>query len=265
LKVIGAGFGRTGTLSLKTALERLGFGPCYHMIEVLKRPRDAAFWDEAADKAARGERVNWDRVFSDYEATVDWPGCAFYRELMEAYPDAKVILSVRDPQEWYESVRATFLRGRDTAAPKPSLRRTLVFKVLRWVAPPMRNLYLMQRKVIFERSFRGHWLERGDAIEAFEEHVKEVKEFVPPERLLVYEVALGWEPLCEFLGVEVPDEPFPHRNDAEEFRRIAMKRQMAATLAPMARAVAVLVSLVLAALLLHSEYRRRAGVSRCLV
>jgi hypothetical protein len=145
LKVIGAGFGKTCTLSLKTALERLGFGPCYHMIEVLERPRDAAFWDEAADKVDRGERVDWDKVFSDYEATVDWPGCAFYRELMKAYPDAKVILSVRNPYKWYESVRATFLRGSDTAAPKPSLRRTLIFKVLRSVAAPMRNLYLMQR------------------------------------------------------------------------------------------------------------------------
>jgi hypothetical protein len=264
LKIIGAGFGRTGTLSLRTALERLSFGPCYHMIEVLKRPQDAAFWDGAADKAARGECIDWDKVFSGYEGTVDWPGCAFYRELMEAYPDAKVVLSVRDPQEWYESVRASFLRRRDTAAPKPTLRRTLVFKVLRWVAPSMRNLYLMQRKVIFERSFRGHWLEKNDAIAAFEKHVKEVKEFVPPERLLVYEVTQGWEPLCEFLGVEVPDEPFPHRNDADEFRKIAMRRQMAAFLAPMTPAVAVLVSLVLAALLLRSAYRRRTGYSRCL-
>jgi hypothetical protein len=113
--------------------------------------------------------------------------------------------------------------------------------------------------VIFERSFHGHWLEKDDAIGTFKKHMEEVMEFVPPERLLVYEVAQGWKPLCEFLGVEEPDEPFPHRNDAEEFRKIAMKRQMAATLAPMARAVAVLASLVLAALLLRSEYRRRQG------
>jgi hypothetical protein len=105
---------------------------------------------------------------------------------------------------------------------------------------------------------------KNAAIAAFEKHVKEVKEFVPPERLLVYEVTQGWEPLCEFLGVEVPDEPFPHRNDADEFRKIAMRRQMAAFLAPMAPAVTVLVSLVLAALLLRSAYRRRTGYSRCL-
>jgi len=102
-------------------------------------------------------------------------------------------------------------------------------------------------------------LEKDDAIGTFKKHMEEVMEFVPPERLLVYEVAQGWKPLCEFLGVEEPDEPFPHRNDTEEFRKTAMKRQMAATLAPMARAVAVLASLVLAALLLRSEYRRRQG------
>jgi len=123
----------------------------------------------------------------------------------------------------------------------------------------MRNLYLMKRKVIFERSFHGHWLERDDAIGTVKKHMEEVMKFVPPERLLVYEVAQGWKPMCEFLGVEEPDEPFLRRNDAHEFRKIAMKRQMSATLAPMARAVAVVASLVLAALLLRSEYHRRQG------
>jgi Sulfotransferase domain len=103
VKVIGAGFGRTGTASLQSALQELGFGPCYHMYEVFEHPQHADFWEAAW----RGETVDWDEVLGSYEATVDWPGCAFYRELMERYPDAKVLLSVRDPEQWYESTRNT--------------------------------------------------------------------------------------------------------------------------------------------------------------
>ena len=123
----------------------------------------------------------------------------------------------------------------------------------------MRNLYLMQRKVIFERSFHGHWLEKDDVIRTFKKHMEEVMEFVPPERLLVYEAAQGWKPLCEFLGVEEPDEPFPTATTPRSFVRSPEKRQMVATLAPMTRTVAILASLVLAALLLRSGYRRRQG------
>src|SRR5690242_7699355 len=103
LKVIGAGFGRTGTLSLKVALEELGFGPCYHMIEVFQYPEHAKLWEAAT----QGKPIDWDQIFANYQATVDWPGCTFYADLMARYPDAKVLLSVRDPETWYESVMST--------------------------------------------------------------------------------------------------------------------------------------------------------------
>ena len=107
MKVIGAGFGRTGTLSLKAALERLGFDPCYHMVELPKQGH-GPFWKEAARKRARGEPVDWDAVFGDYRATVDFPGADFYAELVEAYPEAKVVLTVRDPHKWYDSACRAF-------------------------------------------------------------------------------------------------------------------------------------------------------------
>ncbi len=109
LKIIGAGFGRTGTLSLKVALEELGFGPCYHMLEMFQHPEHIALWEAAS----KGHPVDWHQVFEEYQATVDWPGCAFYEQFMEAYPDAKVLLTVRDPDKWYESSQATIYRMYD--------------------------------------------------------------------------------------------------------------------------------------------------------
>src|SRR5215218_1360168 len=106
LEVIGAGFGRTGTMSLKATLEELGFGPCYHMREVFEHPEHIGQWRAAM----RGEPVDWERILGDYRATVDWPGCTFYDELLERNPDAKVILTVRDPQRWYESACDTIYR-----------------------------------------------------------------------------------------------------------------------------------------------------------
>lgn len=256
MKVIGAGFGRTGTLSLKTALEKLGFGPCYHMVEVMAHPEHAAFWAGAADRSAEGQPVNWEEVFTGYEATVDWPGCVFYEELMQSYPEAKVLLSVRDPEKWYESVRNTFLRGMGDS----SLMRTLMFEVLPVAVPSMRPVYAMIRKVIFERTLKGHsWEDKEQAIKAFERHVEEVKERVPADKLLVYEVTQGWEPLCAFLEVDTPDEPFPRRNDSQEFRKM-MRRQMLSSLAPAAgKAAAILSILLLATLLFRYAPLRGSG------
>jgi hypothetical protein len=93
LKVIGAGFGRTGTSSLKQALEDLGFGPCHHMTEVIAHPQQVPVWEAAMN----GEPVEWEDVFHAYQSAVDWPSAAFYEPLMERYPDARVILTVRDP------------------------------------------------------------------------------------------------------------------------------------------------------------------------
>ena len=208
LKIIGAGFGRTGTMSIKTALEELGFGPCYHMREVFEHPEHASFWGAAG----RGETVNWQELFTGYQATVDWPSCTFYKELMEVYPDAKVLLTVRDPEKWYESAQSTIFQ---VVSRKASPFSRLLFRLL---FPHMPQTVEMMKTLIWEGTFDGKFADKDYAIEVFKQHIEEVKKYVPPEQLLVYNVKEGWEPLCAFLGVEVPgDKPFPHLNDRFSF------------------------------------------------
>jgi len=204
LKVIGAGLGRTGTLSLKVALEQLGFAKCYHMTEVFAKPEYVGLWDAAA----RGEPVDWEALFQGYQATVDWPCCNFYQEYLRLYPEAKVILTVRDPERWYDSARQTILR------------QQRAFPV--WILPffpRLRSFLRLTERLIWEGVFRGRFEDRAYAIEVFNRHIEEVKRAVPKDRLLVYEVSEGWRPLCSFLGVEIPEnQPFPHLNDAAEFQ-----------------------------------------------
>jgi hypothetical protein len=197
LKVIGAGFGRTGTLSLKLALEQLGFGPCYHMVEVFKNPQAPQWWVDAADG-----RPDWATIFGGYNATVDWPNATFYAELAEAYPEAKVILTERDPEAWFASTQAT---------------------IFPYDEPPNDDAPFNQmfRKVIgalFDYRMRDH----DHVIDVYLRHNAEVRRRIPPERLLVYEVAQGWAPLCAFLDVPVPEAPMPAVNTTEQFR--AMRR-----------------------------------------
>ncbi|WP_067963220.1 sulfotransferase family protein [Nocardiopsis trehalosi] len=196
MKVIGAGFGRTGTLSLKTALERLDLGPCHHMVEVLGRPDDADLWHDALDG-----RPDWPALLTGYQAAVDWPSVCFWRELCDLHRDAKVVLTVRDPDRWYDSVRNTFL----TVAPD----------LLASAPPSVRRL---TRRVL-EREFDGLPEDRAAAIARFERHNAEVRAAIDPGRLLIFEPAQGWRPLCAFLGAPVPDEPFPHLNDTASFPR----------------------------------------------
>ncbi|RCW45725.1 hypothetical protein DFQ14_10226 [Halopolyspora algeriensis] len=209
LDVIGAGFGRTGTASLKAALEHLGFGPCYHMFEVIARPERIFEWARAIDD----ESVCWDEVFDGYRASVDWPGAAFWRELTETYPSAKVILTVRDPQRWYDSTYNTIYRfseqTRDSAG---------VLPVERGFSDRFSSTI---DRIIWGGTFDGRFADREHAIEVFERHNAEVQRSVPAERLLVYRVGQGWQPLCEFLGVDVPDEDFPHVNEAASLPELA--------------------------------------------
>lgn len=233
IEVIGAGFGRTGTLSLKAALEELGFARCYHMVDVLGRMEDARTWDAAA----RGETVDWDRLFEGYRATVDWPACTFYRELMERYPEAKVILTVRDPDRWYDSALQTIFFVRD-AFPRWASR---IFA--------QRRIFLqMVDRVVWEGTFHGRFADRALAIETFRKHNEQVRREVPEGRLLVYEVGQGWEPLCRFLGVPVPEgKPFPRLNDAAEFRaRIEKGARVVRTIGYVAIGVAAAVVVGLA-------------------
>jgi hypothetical protein len=213
MEVIGAGFGRTGTLSLKVALEKLGFGPCYHMTEVFAHPEHTSFWLSAW----RGEPVDWEAVLGDYEAAVDWPACTFYEELLERNPDAKVILSVRDPESWYESVRNT-INALSVIVPRHPLYRIGYTLVGLFVFRGSGNANLAD-EIIWQGTFDGRFEEKTYATEVFERHNAEVRQRVPADRLLVYDVKEGWGPLCEFLGVEEPDEPFPRTNDTAQMRR----------------------------------------------
>lgn len=201
LKVIGAGFGRTGTVTMQAALEKLGFGPCYHMASVLNDPAMPARWEAAAD----GEAVDWNQIFDGYTATVDFPSCLFYRELAEAYPEAKVILTVRDPEAWFKSTQATIFDDDNR-------------RKLKLIAEAKGNPgHTRMASKIVVGHFDGDIHNRERLIRAFEEHNAAVREAILSERLLVYEVSQGWEPLCAFLDVPVPDEPMPNENSSRQF------------------------------------------------
>lgn len=209
IKVIGAGLPRTGTLTQKLALEQLGFSPCYHWVNVLADLNQVDVWDRALD----GEAV-WDEVFPDHTATVDWPGGYFWRELMEAYPDAKVLLSVRDLERWEPSFRETIVE----MCHGESLIRLLASA--RGKVDPRWARYLKLVDRMFwgpQGTFSEGFAEPAQLIEQAKRHNEEVQRDVPAERLLVWEVGEGWEPLCEFLGVPIPDSPLPHENDRETF------------------------------------------------
>lgn len=201
LELIGAGMGRTGTLSLQAALERIGCGPCYHMMEVLVAPERVRHWLEQT----RNGSHDWDAIFHGYRATVDWPAAAFWRELVERYPDAKVLLSLRDADRWYDSVMNTIYHT-ITQGPPERAPETL------------HDFHEMVRALVFERTFGGRLEDRAHAKRVFEEHNQAVIDAIPAARLLVYRPGDGWEPLCRFLGAPVPDEDFPHLNDTAEFR-----------------------------------------------
>ena len=204
MKVIGSGFGRTGTLSLKLALEQLGFAPCYHMFEVVGRQERLQAWLELAEG---GER-DWPGTFSGYQAAVDWPASAFWRELVDFYPQAKVIHTVRDPDRWYDSIEKTLY------AQYLQLRQQNTL-FARMVQP-----------MIWDGIFGGRF-DRESATARFRRHNEEVAEAVPVDRLLVFKTGEGWGPLCEFLGVPVPAAEFPRSNDSGSFQERIAKRQEA--------------------------------------
>lgn len=218
LQVIGAGFGRTGTTSLKQALEILGAGPCYHMQVAMTRLHHPYFWLRAHAR----EAVDYRSFLRRYGAAIDWPACEFYRELMAACPDAKVVLTVRDPERWYDSVFETLW----------AIGRTFP-----WWFPPA--IARMQDAIIWNGRFQGRFADRAAAISAFQAHVDEVKRTVPPERLLIFDVAEGWAPLCAFLDQPVPAQLFPRLNDRDFFRRIMLALRIAEWGLPLAVVVVV--------------------------
>lgn len=197
VNVIGAGVGRTGTYSLKLALNRLGVGPCHHMEEVLHQmPVQVPLWADAA-----ADRPDWKRIYAGYNSAVDWPTACFFRELSAAYPSAKFVLTERDPERWADSFGATIytlLAGRDQA-------------------PPEMRAWLQMAGDVIARTGFPPGLDKDGLVQAFVAHNEAVRAAIPADRLLVYAVRQGWEPLCDFLDVPVPDEPFPRTNDRGEF------------------------------------------------
>jgi Sulfotransferase domain len=197
LQVVGAGLGRTGTHSLKTALEQLLGGPCYHMIEVFGRPDDIPVWHAAVN----GDMPDWNTFLADYRASVDWPASAFWRELSAANPDAVVLLSSRDADSWWKSASNTIFQISTREAPDE----------------PMKSQMAMALDM-FAKRFTPDWQDETKAKAAYEKHNADVRASVPADRLIDYRVGDGWEPICEKLGLAIPSEPYPHLNTTEEFR-----------------------------------------------
>ncbi len=223
MKVIGAGFGRTGTRSLQAALELLGFGPCYHMATVIAEPYRVRQWLDVGEGRSR----DWDTLFAGFRSAVDWPAAAYWRELAAHHPDAKVILTVRDPGRWYDSVSETIFRAfLEQRRPPPHRRliRWLVRRLVAWRAPDFALFPRMARATFIDPVFDGRLDDRDHVLEVFERHIAEVKDAIPAERLLVFEAGDGWEPLCAFLGVPVPAQPYPRVNERAAFRRQRPRR-----------------------------------------
>lgn len=205
MKVIGVGFGRTGTMSLKVALEELGAGPCLHTLKAARDSGPTAADDDGErdspwERVASGEQIDWRAAFEGWGSTVDWLGVRFYPELLQAWPQAKVILSVRDPQAWYESAHASLDATRNASASQLSSHATGPALMAFW-----------------DELFDGRFADREYALTVFERHRAQVLDDVPAEQLLVYDVREGWEPLCQFLDVPIPSAPFPHLDGAEEW------------------------------------------------
>jgi Sulfotransferase domain len=212
MKLIGVGFGRSGTMSLKAALEELGADPCFHMIDLImgeNKERDLAYWVKIANR----EPVDWDEVFEPWEATVDWPACSRWEELVEAFPDVPVLLNYRDFDGFYESCKNTILAVKEAALAgeieEDETNRDL----------PAPELWEANEKLLWQGDFQGRFYDKDWMREMYWSRIETIKRAVPPERLIVWELGVdGWEPLADALGVEAPDKPFPRLHDTAEFR-----------------------------------------------
>ena len=205
IKVVGLGLGRTGTLSLKQALEQLGFGPCYHMDTLLRQPDVVGCWSELD----RTGTTDWNTLFGRFGSAVDFPTIAYHPAILKQYPEAKCILTVRDEEDWYRSARATILQA------EPSLRE----KIFLSLKLPFSRRH---RRLLEVFQLTGKFWDLGEdkdeAIGFLRGWNEGIRASIPPERLLVYDVRDGWAPLCNFLGVPLPDRPFPRSNDKADFR-----------------------------------------------
>jgi len=199
LEVIGVGFGRTGTHSLGLALEKLGFGPCYNIGEIAKNTGHTKLWNDAID----GKSIDWNHLFKAYKSSVEWPGAFFYRELVQHFSKAKVILTLREPKSWYESASKTIFEGLEISAHNPDPLKT--------------ERGSLNRRLILERTFKSRYHDKQFAINIYKKHIQQVLEIVPGEKLLQFDVREGWEPLCNFLQQSIPQESYPWLNERTEF------------------------------------------------
>jgi hypothetical protein len=215
VKLIGVGLGRTGTMSLKVALQDLGVAPTLHMIDLIvgeHKDRDLERWKRVADS---GGQLDWEEVFDGYEATVDWPACSCWREIVQAFPEAHVLLNVRDFESWYTSCENTLLalwgpllfegKPPPTDADRP---------------PPSPILMEIVEKIIWERDFKDRYPDRNLVREFYDRRVEDIKAAVPAARLTVWKLGDGWAPLAKMLDVPVPDHDFPHLHDTDQFRML---------------------------------------------
>jgi hypothetical protein len=194
LRVVGSGLGRTGTKSMQSALNLLGVGPCHHMVEVFAHPESMQLWVDASEG-----KPDWDLIFKDYQSMVDYPGAAYWRQIADHFPDAKVLHTVRDPDKWFDSTQATIF------APQGGARQD---------GQGLRERFFDS----FVGPLRNHLDDRAYMTDYFRRHTDAVKAAIPPERLLVFEVGEGWDRLCRFLGVPVPAEPYPSENSTADFQ-----------------------------------------------
>jgi Sulfotransferase domain len=204
LRVVGAGLGRTGTNSLKVALERLLGGTCHHMYEVAMHAEEMPVWQAAAE----GTMPDWHSFLGGYSASCDWPSAAFWPELSAAYPDALILLSVRDPDSWYRSATDTIFGSLADS----------------FAAPEGENPFADMARALFTNRFTADIGNAEATKQLFVEHNERVQREVPAERLLVWEASEGWAPICAALALPVPDEPFPHTNSTEDF--LALRRAL---------------------------------------
>jgi sulfotransferase family protein len=191
IQIIGAGLGRTGTTSLKAALEILLKAPCYHMANISHHPDHINLWHSAS----QGDHPNWSLLFQNYAAVTDWPAAAFYKELMPAYPEAKILLSFRESEAWFKSCQNTIF-------PK------ILSSPGEWGD--------MIRSVVFN-TFCEDLNDRNSCIAAYEKHNEEVRHYVPADRLIEWQPGDNWAPLCEALNLPEPDEPYPYVNKTKDF------------------------------------------------
>lgn len=234
--------------ALRKALERLGYVKCYHMLcASVENPPDCLMWHDALNAKCKGEghfgRKEWDQLLGECQAVCDWPACAFAKELIEAYPNAKVILNTRDIDQWYISVTKTvYWRVSD-----PEHKFLANFS---WAAA----MYYPMLNKFFQTFFRGDFPNEGKQV--YKEHVDEVRSLVPPERLLEYNIKEGWAPLCEFLDEEIPSDPFPNINDVADFRNRCRTRNRLQIMNTLLQGIAIGGSLLVTGLAATMVFKR---------